>query len=216
MDRRTFLGTLAGGVLMAPLAAVAHRCRRIGVLSPASPGASPLLDAFRNGLGELGGSMGGTFAWSTDSPRPGTNGYPASLPSGRLKVEVIFAINSVAAQAALKATTTIPIVFTWVADPLSLVPNLSRPGGNVTGLATITTELSGKRLQLFKDVLPGITRIAVLWNPAVPAATRVFDEMEGAAAQFGVQLHPDARARSERASTTRSPRRSGPGPARSS
>jgi putative tryptophan/tyrosine transport system substrate-binding protein len=191
MDRRTFLGTVAGGVLMAPLAAEAQPVRRIGVLSPASPGPSPLLDAFRKGLGELGWVEGRNmrleyrFAETRHERLPG---LAAELVG--LKVDVIFAINSVAAEAALKVTTTIPIVFTWVADPLSLVPNLARPGGNMTGLTTITTELSGKRLQLFKDVLPSISRIAVLWNPAVPAATRVFNEMEGAAVQFGLQLYP--------------------------
>jgi putative ABC transport system substrate-binding protein len=87
-----------------------------------------------------------------------------------LKVDVIFAINSTAAQAALKATKTIPIVFTWIADPLSLVTNLARPGGNITGLTTITTELSGKRVELLKDALPGISRIAVLSNSANPSS----------------------------------------------
>jgi putative ABC transport system substrate-binding protein len=193
MGRRTFLGVVTGSVLAAPLAAEAQQVtvRRIGVLSPASPGPSSLLDAFQKGLGELGWIEGQNlrleyrFAETRLDRLPGL----ASNLVG-LKVDIIFAINSTAAHAALKATKTIPIVFTWVADPLSLVTNLARPGANVTGLTTITTELSGKRLQLFKEVLPSISRIAVLWNSANPAATHVFREMEVAAAQLGVQLYP--------------------------
>jgi putative ABC transport system substrate-binding protein len=70
------------------------------------------------------------------------------------------------------------------------VTNLARPGGNITGLTTITTELSGKRVELLKDVLPGIARIAVLWNSANPVATAVFREMEDSSARLGVQLYP--------------------------
>jgi putative ABC transport system substrate-binding protein len=149
-----------------------------------------LLDAFQRGLRELGYVEGQTirleyrFAETRLEQLPG---LAAELVG--LKVDVIFAINSTAAQAALKATKTIPIVFTWVADPLSLVTNLARPGGNVTGLTTMTTELSGKRLQLFKEVLPGSPRIAVLWNSANPVATHVFREMEGASVPLGVQLY---------------------------
>jgi putative ABC transport system substrate-binding protein len=192
MNRRVFISG-AVAVLAGPLAAGAQQVaiRHIGVLSPASRGPSPLLNAFQKGLGELGWVDGQNirleyrFAETRLDRLPGL----ASDLVG-LKVDIIFAINSTAAQAALKATKTIPIVFTWVADPLSLVTNLARPGGNVTGLTTITTELSGKRLQLFKDVLPGISRIAVLWNSANPVATHVFREMEGASAQLGVQLYP--------------------------
>ena len=192
MDRRAFIGSLAGALLAAPLAGEAQKARipRIGVLSPASSGPSPLLDAFQRGLRELGYVEGQTirleyrFAETRLEQLPG---LAAELVG--LKVDVIFAINSTAAQAALKATKTIPIVFTWVADPLSLVTNLARPGGNVTGLTTMTTELSGKRLQLFKEVLPGSPRIAVLWNSANPVATHVFREMEGASVPLGVQLY---------------------------
>ncbi len=192
MDRRTFIGVITGSLLVAPLAAEGQpgTIRRIGVLSPASPGPSPLLSAFQQGLQELGYVEGQDirleyrFAETRLERLPG---LAAELVG--LKVDVILAINSTAAQAALKATKTIPIVFTWVADPLSLVSNLARPGGNVTGLTTMTTELSGKRLQLFKDVLPGIPRIAVLWNSANPVATLVFREMEGASARLGVQLY---------------------------
>jgi len=150
-----------------------------------------LLSAFEKGLRDLGYVEGQNirleyrFAESRLERLPG---LAAELVG--LKVDVILAINSTAAQAALNATKTIPIVFTWVADPLSLVTNLARPGGNLTGLTTMTTELSGKRLDLFKAVLPGAPRIAVLWNSANPVATSVFREMESPGARLGVRLHP--------------------------
>jgi putative ABC transport system substrate-binding protein len=193
ITRRVFVGSLTGGLLAAPLAVEAQQAKipRIGVLSPGSPGPSPLLNAFQQGLRELGYVEGQNirleyrFAETRLERLPGL-----ATELVDLKVDVIFAINSTAAQAALHATKTIPIVFTWVADPLSLVTNLARPGGNITGLTSITTELSGKRLELLKDALPGISRIAVLWNSAIPVATRVFREMEGASTRLGVQLYP--------------------------
>jgi len=193
VDRRACLRALTGTLLAAPLAAGAQPAtiRRVGVLSPAAPGPSALLSAFQKGLRELGYVEGQNirleyrFAESRLERLPG---LAAELVG--LKVDVILAINSTAAQAALNATKTIPIVFTWVADPLSLVTNLARPGGNLTGLTTMTTELSGKRLDLFKAVLPGAPRIAVLWNSANPVATSVFREMESPGARLGVRLHP--------------------------
>jgi len=193
MERRTFIEVIAGGLVAAPLAAEAQPVKvpRIGVLSPGSSGPSPLFDAFRQGLRELGYVEGQNIRLEyrfAETRLERLSGLATELID--LKVDVILAINSTAAQAALNATKAIPIVFTWVADPLSLVKNLARPGGNVTGLTTITTELSGKRLELFKAVLPGISRIAVLWNSANPVATAVFREMEGASARLGVQLYP--------------------------
>ena len=192
MERRAFLAMVGGGLLAAPPAAEAQLAKvfRIGVLSPASPGPSPLLNAFQQGLRELGYVEGQNIQFEHRFAETRLERLPVlAAELVGLKVDIIFAINSTAAQAALNATKTIPVVFTWVADPLSLVTNLARPGGNVTGLTTITTELSGKRLELFKEVLPGISRIAVLWNSANPVATQVFREMEGASVRLGVQLY---------------------------
>ena len=108
----------------------------------------------------------------------------------RLKVNVILTINAAASQAAKNATQTIPIVFTYVADPAGLVASLARPGGNITGLTTLAAELSGKRLELLKEALPGISRVAWLWNSANPTATRVFRETERVSPQLGIQLLP--------------------------
>jgi len=194
MDRRTFLTGTGAVVLAAPLVAEAQQAAissRIGVLSPGIPGPSPLLNAFQQGLRELGHVEGQNIRLEYRFAETRLERlFSLATELVDLKVDVIFAINSTAAKAAVKATKTIPIVFTWVADPLSLVSNLARPGGNVTGLTSITTELSGKRVELLKDVLPGISRLAVLWNPANPVATGAFREMEGASARLGVQVYP--------------------------
>jgi ABC-type uncharacterized transport system substrate-binding protein len=164
---------------------------RIGVLSPGSPGPSPLLDAFRQGLRELGYVEGQNIAieyrFAEANPEPLPD-LAAELV--HLKVDVILTINTPASQAAKNATKTIPIVFTYVADPAGLVASLARPGGNITGLTTLAAELSGKRLELIKETLPGIPRVAYLWTSANPTATRVFRETESASSQLGIQLQP--------------------------
>jgi len=167
------------------------KVQRIGVLSPGSPGPSPLLDAFRQGLRELGYVEGQNII--VDYRFAEAN--PASLPYlaselVRLKVDLILTINTAASQAAKNATKTIPIVFTYVADPIGLVASLARPGGNITGLSTLAADLSGKRLELIKEALPGVSRVAYLWNLANPTATRVFGETEGASQQLGMHLQP--------------------------
>src|SRR5262249_47691791 len=106
------------------------------------------------------------------------------------KVDVIFAINTSAALAAKNATSTIPIVVTRVSDPIrtGLVASLSHPGGNVTGLTTISEELEGKRLELLREALPRLVRVAVLWNAANPGHAMNVKEMEAAAPQLGLQV----------------------------
>ena len=167
------------------------KVQRIGVLSPGSPGPSPLLDAFRQGLRELGYVEGQNifvdYRFAKANPE-----LLADLASElvRLKVDLILTINTAASQAAKNATKTIPIVFTYVADPIGLVASLARPGGNITGLSTLAADLSGKRLELIKEALPGVSRVAYLWNLANPTATRVFGETEGASQQLGMHLQP--------------------------
>ena len=181
-------------LLALPLSARAQQPKkipRIGVLYPGSPGPSPLLDAFRQGLRELGYVEGQNVALEyryADAQPERLRDLAAELV--HLKVDVIFAINAPAARAAKDLTKTIPIVFTWVADPLELVASLARPGGNVTGLTTLATDLSGKRLELLKEAFPGVFRVGVLWNSANPTATRVFREMEEVGPRLGVRIHP--------------------------
>jgi ABC-type uncharacterized transport system substrate-binding protein len=178
-------------LLVAPLVAEAQptKIARIGVLSdgPAEP--SPLLEVFRQALRDLGYVEGENilivyrFAEARPERLPD---LAAELV--RLDVDVIVSINTPASQAAKAATRTIPIVFTWVVDPLTLVVSLARPGGNVTGVTTMTGDLSPKRLELLKEMLPSLSRVAVLFNAGNSTAIRVFNDMEGAAPHVGIRL----------------------------
>ena len=109
----------------------------------------------------------------------------------QLQVDCIIAITTPAALAVKHATQTIPIVMTTAIDPVGagLVTSLARPGGTVTGNAILYGELSTKRLELLKDVVPGLSRVAVLWNPANPANTSVWHGTQAAARALGLQLH---------------------------
>jgi putative ABC transport system substrate-binding protein len=106
--------------------------------------------------------------------------------------DVLFVATTVGTQAAKAATAAIPIVFVGVGDPVGvgLVPNLARPGGNITGITTMTVELTGKRLELLKEMVPTASRIAVLVNPDVPIAATQIRNAEAAARTLGVKLHP--------------------------
>jgi ABC-type uncharacterized transport system substrate-binding protein len=109
----------------------------------------------------------------------------------RLKVDLILAASANAALAAKNATKTIPIVFVSTSDPVvdGLVDSLARPGGNLTGFTTIAPVLSGKRLELLKETIPGLTRVALLWNPQNPGSTQVWKESLVSARELGLQLH---------------------------
>ena len=186
--------SLAFSVVAAPPAANAQQAGkvpRLGILSPGSPGPSPLLEAFRQGLRELGyvEARNIVIEWRF------AEGRSDRLPDMaaelvRLKVDVIFAMNTPAGQAAKNATGMIPIVMTRVSDPvrIGLVASLAQPGGNVTGLTTISDELSGKRLELLKEALPPASRVALLWNSANTGHAITVNEMEAAAPQLGMQL----------------------------
>jgi putative ABC transport system substrate-binding protein len=106
------------------------------------------------------------------------------------KVDVIVVQSTPAAQAAKRATSTIPIVMAPVGDPVGvgLVESLGHPGGNITGLSLMATELSAKRLQLLKETIPRLTRVAVLWNPATPWHTKVIEELEAVAPSLSIEL----------------------------
>ena len=183
------LGLLAGCGILPPQARQA-RVYRIGVLSPEIPPPG-LLDAFREGLRELGYLEGRDVAIELREAG-GNNEQLAALADElvRLNVDVILAVNTPAAQAAKKATATIPIVITRVADPVKsgLVASLSRPGGNVTGLSFIPDEVAPKQLELLKEILPRISRVAVLWYADNPGGAIIASGMESASAQLGVQV----------------------------
>jgi ABC-type uncharacterized transport system substrate-binding protein len=106
----------------------------------------------------------------------------------RLKVDVIVATGTLAPLAAKRATSTIPIVMVNARDPLGsgLVPSLARPGGNVTGTSLMVPDLGGKRLELLKELLPRLARVAALWNAANPYPAIVFKETQAAARTLGI------------------------------
>jgi putative ABC transport system substrate-binding protein len=194
MDRREFISAVGLSLLATPLAAEAQQAGKVHRIGVLSPGASPLglLEAFREGLRDLGYVDGQTVVieWRF------ADGKNERLPTladelVRLKVDVIFAVNTPAAWAAKKATTTIPIVIARLADPVStgLVPSIARPGGNITGLSSIAAEVAAKRLEMLKEVLPGVSRVAVLFNAENPGHLRVVRETERVGPQLGLQLH---------------------------
>ncbi len=192
MDRRTFLGSLAGGLLAVPLAVEAQqvgRVPRIGVLAPGSP---PLeqFEALREGLRDLGYTEGQTIMLE---PRwdEGSTARHASLVADlvRLKVDIIVAGTTPTALAAQKATRTIPIVMAAIADPVGagLVTSLARPGGNTTGMSLISAELRGKRIGILKEGTPSVSRVAVLWNPMNPNTEGLLRDTKSAAESLGLQ-----------------------------
>jgi len=166
--------------------------RHIGVLFVSWSLDSKIAQAFKEGLRDAGYTEKGdvVIEWRTAS------GDYARLPAlaadlVERKVEVIVVAGTVAAQAVKRATSTIPIVIVNVADPVGsgLVTNLARPGGNVTGFSNMVAELSAKRLQLLKEAIPRVTRIAVLRNPDTPWQTRAIDDLRAAGAALSVELN---------------------------
>jgi len=189
--RRELLVTL-GGAAAWPLAAraqqTAGRIWRLGVLSPAAP-PDPLVEAMRLRLRELGYIDGRNivfeYRWGEGKLDRLTDLARELVGS---KVDVITTLSTPAALAARNATTTIPIVFTAVGDPVGsgVVPSLARPGGNATGTSLLATELSAKRLELVREIVPGISRVAMLWNDTNPSMVLRAHETEGAATKLGV------------------------------
>jgi len=174
----------------------AKKVPRIGYLLPGSPpsppaSSNPNVEAFRQALQELGYVEGKNvvieYRWG-EGNRDQLFELAAELVS--LKADVIVARNTPATLAAKKATSTIPIVMVGPGDPvrLGLVASLARPGGNITGLSLLATELTGKRLELLKEAFPKISRVAVLWNSGDSAMTLRVNEAEVAAPVLGLTI----------------------------
>ena len=176
MDRRAFIGTLAGGLLAAPLAAEAQqasRVARIGWLGANPAPGRHMREAFLQGLRDLGYVEGRNVVVEYRFAEGKLERYPAlAAELVALKVDVIVAPITLAALAAKRATKTIPIVFAAVGDPITdgLVTSLARPGGNVTGLSVLSSELVGKWLEQLKQAVPGVSHVAVLWQPGAASA----------------------------------------------
>jgi len=195
MDRRTFIGAVAGGLLVAPLLARAQQPANpvIGYLNSRAAGDDPhLLAAFRQGLKEVGYVEGQNVAIEYRFAEGQDNRLPALAVDLVRRHVAVIAANGLAAQAAKAATATIPIVFTAGYDPveLGLVSSMSRPGGNITGVSVLDVELGPKRLELLHALVPAATIIAVLVNPADPArAETITQNMQAAARDLRLQLH---------------------------
>ena len=196
MDRRVLLGALAGALLAAPVAAWAQpgKVVRIGFLSPASasdPRMRGLLDAFRRGLVELGYVEGRAFGIESRWAEGRYERLPrlaAELVA--LRVDVILTVAVPAIRAARDATRTIPIVMASVVDPVAtgLVASLARPGGNITGLSNMAPDVTGKLLEILKQVVPNASRVAVLWNPGNPGNEPQLRAAEAAGQALGIRL----------------------------
>jgi putative ABC transport system substrate-binding protein len=171
MDRRTFIATLTGGLLAAPLTAEgqeAAKIARIGWLTGNLAANPHTREAFLHGLRDLGYVEGRNVVIENRDAEGKVERLPAlAAELVALKVDVIVAPGTHAALAAKHATRTVSIVFPVAIDPVQsgLVPSLARPGGNVTGLSFVGPELVGKCLEQLKQAAPGVSRVAVLWQP---------------------------------------------------
>ncbi len=196
-ERAAVIIALAFGILVLSVSSDAQqpgKVARIGFLGntpPTTPEGRHLLDAFLQGLRERGYVEGKNVAIEYRWAEGKLDRLPElAAQLIRLKPDVIVATGMPAPLALKHATATIPIVMAAAGDPVGsgLVDSLARPGGNITGLSILTPELGGKRLQLLKEVVPGIFRVAVLWNAGNPYAALVVREIEVAARTLGVQL----------------------------
>ncbi len=186
---------IALSLLLAPLAPKAQQpthLHRIGWLAGTTPGEDVFGGAFLEEMRALGYVEGQHLVMEYCYAEGRLERLPTlAAELVQLKAEVLVTQGTPAALAAKHATTTIPIVLVGVADPVGsgLVASLAQPGGNVTGLAAQPPEFVGKLLELLKDVLPTVSRVAILWNPANPAHALTVRETDVAAQALGVQLH---------------------------
>lgn len=168
-----------------------QRVPRIGYLAPNAPPHSEFVQAFLEGLTELGYRDGETIFVEFRYAEGREERYPElAAELVQLGVDVIVAPNTPAAQAAKAATATIPIVTIAVGDPVEfgLVSSLSRPGGNVTGTTTISTELIGKRLEILKEAVPEISYVGMIANFGNPIKARDLNEMQRLAPSLGLRV----------------------------
>jgi putative ABC transport system substrate-binding protein len=191
------LVTLSLGLLAAVPAAQAQqpaRMPRIGYLGTSSPSLEPhYVEAFRQKLRDLGYIEGQNIAIEYRWAEGQDDRLPAlAAELVHLKADVIVTAGTPGTLAATQATKTIPIVMASSGDPVEsgLVASLARPGGNVTGLSILAPELEGKRLELLKEVVPKLSRVAVLWNPANPVVQLVFEQTRLAASKLRLTLEP--------------------------
>jgi len=189
------MAVMAGSLLAAPLVAEAQQPSRVAVIGVLNPGnvnpGSPMLPAFREGLRELGWVDGQNIRLEqryADWKIERLSSLAAELV--RLQPDVIFTWTQPGAIAAKRATSTIPIVVGAVTDfvAIGLAESFARPGGNITGMSMLGSEAEAKRLQLLKEMTPGVSRVALLVDPALSTEKDYPTAFAGAARQLGVQL----------------------------
>ena len=194
MQRRKFIALAVGVAAAWPLAAHAQqigRFYRVGFLWDGPDVFPDALEAFRQGLRELGYEEGRNivieYRWAEGKPE---RMRELAEELVRLKVDVIMAPSSIYTAAAKRATSTIPIIFMSHADPLgsSHVADLARPGGNITGLSLMMTETNVKGLNLFKEAVPGISQVAVIFDPATPSHGPGLKAVEAAGPALGLRV----------------------------
>jgi putative tryptophan/tyrosine transport system substrate-binding protein len=190
------IGIFALACLMVPLgsdAQPAGKVLRVGVLTAViAPTTTVFYEMFRQGLRELGYQEGQQIAFEYRSAEGHYERLPAlAAELVGLPVDVLVTWGTPAALAAQHATKTIPVVFTAVADPLlsGLVTSFARPGGNITGITHIPSELDTKRLELLTEAVPSASRVGVLWNPDFPPNVESVSELQRAAQTLRVALH---------------------------
>jgi putative ABC transport system substrate-binding protein len=201
MRRRDFIMLVVVCAAIRPLTVQAQQAlkiARIGVLAPNRAGESDpslrMLNAFVAGSQELGYTEGQNIVFERKFANGDVNRLrPLAKELVEQRVDIIVAISTTAARAAKQATSTIPIVAIGMADPVEdeLVASLAHPGGNVTGTAFIGPELVSRRLQLLKELVPRLSRVAVLWHPLAYSErtmTSMLKEIEGAANTLGTKL----------------------------
>jgi putative tryptophan/tyrosine transport system substrate-binding protein len=167
------------------------KAARVGFLMASSPGADARVEAFRQGLRDLGYIEGKNIAIEWRYAEGEEDRVPKlAAELVQLNVEIIVTDGTNVTRAAKNATKTIPIVMASDADPVGngFVASLARPGANVTGLVNLLAGLSGKRLELLKEAIPGISRVGVLWNPENPSSVSGFKETQEAAQALAMQL----------------------------
>jgi putative tryptophan/tyrosine transport system substrate-binding protein len=192
MVRRRFIGGFAGALLAASLVAHAQpvgKVYRIGILEPipAEQNAANL-DALRKGLRNLGYVEGRNLIIEYRSADGRAERFPdLAAELVRLKVDLIVTRGTPAARAAKRATETIPVVMATMGDPRAIVASFAKPGGNITGMTTFSTELTAKQIELLKELVPKLSRVALVHNMDNPAAPPEWEELKAAAGSLGLQ-----------------------------
>ena len=189
LRRRDFIKVIGGGAVAWPLVASAQqrltKVPRIGIIDNA-----PIWDHFRQGLSELGYVEGRDVVIEYRSGQGQPDQLAAAVSQvASLPVDIIVTSGSAATQAAKQVTTTIPIVMIAIGDPVraGLVRSLAQPGGNITGNTLLGSEMAAKRVQLLKEFIPRVSRVAFLWNPNNPSHLAYLDEWRAVAPTMGVE-----------------------------